>query len=73
MAKPTRSHDSDPDFTSEDVLHSNHTFSRPLPSLLVVEEFLKRNKISGKLEVDFNQGGKSNVRFFQKQPVDIIP
>lgn len=73
MAKPERSTDNDPQFKSEDILHSEHTFSRPLPSLRVIEEFITRGKYSGKLEVDFSKGGKTNARFFQKQPVDIIP
>jgi hypothetical protein len=73
MAKPKKSQASDPDFKSEDVLHSEHTFTRPLPTLCVIEDFLSRNHHSGKLEVDFNKGGKTNVRFHQKQAVDIIP
>ena len=73
MSKPKSTFDSDPKFKTEEVLHSNHTFERPLPSLLVIEEFIARGKHSGKLEVDFNLGGKTNARFFQKQEVDIVP
>ncbi len=73
MAKLKRETNSDPDYKSEDILVCESTFARPLPSLLVIEEFLHRGKHSGKLEVDFNQGGKTNIRFHQKQVVDIIP
>lgn len=73
MARPKRATESDPKFRSEDILHSEHTFARPLPSLQVIEEFISRGKHSGKLEIDFSKGGKTNCRFFQKQPVEIIP
>jgi hypothetical protein len=73
MTKPKRVDDKDPDFETNEILHSEHTFKQPLPGLGTIEEFISRGKHTGTLEVNFSRGGKTNARFHQKQDVDVIP
>ncbi len=70
MSVPKKQVESDPDFSTDEILVTESTF-QPKTQLVSLMEFLKREKASGTLILDVNRGGVTRVRFTQKQPVDV--
>lgn len=70
MSVPKKTTESDPEFTTDETLVTDSVF-KPKESLATVEAFLRAQQASGTLIVDVNRGGKTRVRFVQKQPVDV--
>lgn len=67
---PTRTLDTDPRFSTEEVLLSEHEFDRK-EKVEALIAFLRREKATGQLTFHFNRGGITRVSFAQKQLVDV--
>jgi hypothetical protein len=61
----------DPTFELNDTLMSEATFDRK-ESLDRIFAFLRRDKLTGTLQIDVLRGGATRIRFMQKQQVDIV-
>jgi len=69
MSVPKRTEETDPEYSVEEMLHTESVFSDK--NVENITAFLKRTKSSGKLTIDINRGGVTRVSFLQKQPVEI--